>query len=536
MPFLRPLARLLSALASLLIAGMALAADLPALVANLTTGSFGDRETAIGALAASGDARAAPILDALAAGQLYVRKSDNTVLIGKPDGNQLALTEAISGKPAGSGSEAELDRVRVNNRLRGVIEAAVGSLTLMSPDARVRREAADALFKRRDASSLAALDQALAVEKDPRIKRIMSEARAASVLASDAAPPQKLEAIALVRERGDRDALGVLQAIASSSDGEVKAAATAGAEAVRQTLGAWEAAQNVWYGISLGSVLLLAAIGLAITFGTMGVINMAHGEMVMLGAYTTFVVQEVIRTSAPHLFDASLVIALPLAFVVSGGIGILIERGIIRFLYGRPLDTLLATWGLSLVLQQAVRSIFGPSNREVGSPSWMSGTFQLGQLNITYGRLWIVVFSLIVFATLILLLRRTPLGLYMRAVTQNRPMAAAMGIRTPRVDALTFGLGSGIAGLAGVALSQIDNVSPNLGQGYIIDSFMVVVFGGVGNLFGTLVGATALGIVNKFLEPYAGAVLGKILVLVFIILFIQRRPRGLFALKGRSVE
>ena len=217
-------------------------------------------------------------------------------------------------------------------------------------------------------------------------------------------------------------------------------------------------------------------------------------------------------------------------------IGILIERGIIRFLYGRPLDTLLATWGLSLVLQQAVRSIFGSSNREVGAPSWMSGAFQVGQINVTYGRLWIVIFSLMVFVALIALLRKTPLGLYMRAVTQNRPMASAMGIRTPRVDALTFGLGSGIAGLAGVALSQIDNVSPNLGQGYIIDSFMVVVFGGVGNLFGTLIGALTLGVVNKFLEPYAGAVLGKILVLVFIILFIQRRPRGLFALKGRSVE
>ena len=536
MLFLRLPAMLLSALALLLIAGAAVAADLPALVGSLTTGSFGDRETAVGALATSGDPRAAPILEALAAGQLYVRQSDNLVLIGKPDGNQLALTEAISGKSAGTGTEAELDRVRVNNRLRGIIEAAVGSLTLMSPDPAVRRGAAEALFKRRDATSLAALDQALASEKDTRIKRSMSEARAASVLASDAPAAQKVEAIALVRERGDRDALAVLQATAASSEGEVKDAATAGAESIRQAIGAWEVAQNVWYGISLGSVLLLAAIGLAITFGTMGVINMAHGEMVMLGAYTTFVVQEIIRTSAPHLFDASLLIALPLAFLVSGVVGILIERTIIRFLYGRPLDTLLATWGLSLVLQQAVRSIFGPSNREVGSPSWMSGTFQLGQLNITYGRLWIVVFALAVFAALILLLRKTPLGLYMRAVTQNRPMASAMGIRTPRVDALTFGLGSGIAGLAGVALSQIDNVSPNLGQGYIIDSFMVVVFGGVGNLFGTLVGATALGIVNKFLEPYAGAVLGKILVLVFIILFIQRRPRGLFALKGRSVE
>ena len=533
----RPFGGLLSALALLLLVGTAHAADLAGLVANLTTGGFGDRETAIGALAASGEARAAPILEALGAGQLYVRPADKAVVIGKPDGNQLQLSDAITGKPAGTATEGELQRVRINNRLRGTIEAAVGSLTLMSPDTRVRREAADSLFKRRDPSALPALEQALAAEKDAGIKRAFSEARASLVLASDAPAKDKLEAIAVVKERGDRDAMSVLQATAAqASDGDVKAAATAAVAAVRQTLATWKAAQNVWYGISLGSVLLLAAIGLAITFGTMGVINMAHGEMVMLGAYTTFVVQEIIRTSAPHLFDASIIIALPLAFLVSGAVGVAIERGIIRFLYGRPLDTLLATWGLSLALQQAVRSIFGSSNREVGAPSWMSGAFQVGQITVTYGRLWIVVFALLVFVTLMLVLRRTPLGLYMRAVTQNRPMAAAMGIRTPRVDALTFGLGSGIAGLAGVALSQIDNVSPNLGQGYIIDSFMVVVFGGVGNLFGTLLGATALGIVNKFLEPYAGAVLGKILVLVFIILFIQRRPRGLFALKGRAVE
>ena len=533
----RPFSVLLSVLASLALAGAALAADLTALVGNLTSGGLSEREAAITALATSGDERAAPILEALGAGQLYIRNSDKLVVIGKVDGNRLALSEAISGKPAGSAVEADLERVRVNNRLRGTIEAAVGSLTLMSPNAKVRLNAADALFKRRDATALAALDQALATEKDPGIKRAMSEARAAIVLATPDSPAaQKLAAIGVVRDRADRDSLGILKTVAATSDGEVKTAATAAADSIEQTLAAWQMAQNVWYGISLGSVLLLAAIGLAITFGTMGVINMAHGEMVMLGAYTTFVVQEVIRTSAPHLFDVSLVIALPLAFLVSGAIGILIERTIIRFLYGRPLDTLLATWGLSLVLQQAVRSIFGSSNREVGAPSWMSGAFQLGQLNITYGRLWIVVFALIVFASLILLLRKTPLGLYMRAVPQNRPMASAVGIRTPRVDALTFGLGSGIAGLAGVALSQIDNVSPNLGQGYIIDSFMVVVFGGVGNLFGTLIGALTLGVVNKFLEPYAGAVLGKILVLVFIILFIQRRPRGLFALKGRSVE
>jgi urea transport system permease protein len=294
--------------------------------------------------------------------------------------------------------------------------------------------------------------------------------------------------------------------------------------------------QNIWYGLSLGSVLLLAAIGLAITFGVMGVINMAHGEMVMLGAYTTFVVQEAIRTSAPELFSWSLAIALPLAFLVSGTVGLIMERFLIRFLYGRPLETLLATFGVSLILQQAVRTIFGPTNREVGNPEWMSGAFEVGMMAITWNRLWIIVFSLVVFAGLLVVLNRTSLGLQMRAVTQNRKMASAMGIRTPWVDAMTFALGSGIAGIAGVALSQIDNVSPDLGQGYIIDSFMVVVFGGVGNLWGTLVGAMSLGILNKFLEPYAGAVLGKIVVLVLIILFIQKRPRGLFAQKGRFVD
>jgi urea transport system permease protein len=301
-------------------------------------------------------------------------------------------------------------------------------------------------------------------------------------------------------------------------------------------LALWNTLQNAWYGLSLGSVLALAAIGLAITFGVMGVINMAHGEMVMLGAYTTFVVQELIRTKNPALFGYSLAIAIPLAFLVSGFVGILVERCIIRFLYGRPLDSLLATWGLSLILQQAVRTGFGANNREVGSPSWMSGAFEVGHMTITYNRLWIIVFTLMVFVALLGLLRLTRLGLEMRAVTQNRTMAAAMGIRTGRIDALTFGLGSGIAGIAGVALSQIDNVSPNLGQSYIIDSFMVVVFGGVGNLWGTLVGAFTLGIANKFLEPFAGAVLGKITILVLIILFIQKRPRGLFALKGRAVE
>ena len=348
---------------------------------------------------------------------------------------------------------------------------------------------------------------------------------------STAKEADQIVAVAVIRARADQDAVALLSALPAAVSPAVTRAARDAVAAIQNGLVLWEAAQNAWYGLSLGSVLLLAAIGLAITFGVMGVINMAHGEMVMLGAYTTFVVQELIRSNDPALFGYSLAIALPLALLVTGTIGT-----IIRFLYGRPLETLLATWGLSLILQQAVRTTFGPTNREVGAPSWMSGAFEVGHITVTYNRLWIICFALVVFVALLGLLRFTRLGLEMRAVTQNRAMAAAMGIRTSRIDALTFGLGSGIAGIAGVALSQIDNVSPNLGQGYIIDSFMVVVFGGVGNLWGTLVGAFSLGIANKFLEPYAGAVLAKILILVLIILFIQKRPRGLFALRGRAVE
>jgi len=384
---------------------------------------------------------------------------------------------------------------------------------------------------------LPAVENALAAETDPSVKRALEQARAAVVFLSSAAPEaDRVTAANLIASKGNQDALGLLQTLPNDAPQALKDAAAAGVRSINESLTLWSGAQNLWFGLSLASVLLLAAIGLAITFGVMGVINMAHGEMVMLGAYTTFVVQELIRGFAPAFFDYSMLVAIPLAFLVAGAVGVLIERTIIRWLYGRPLETLLATWGVSLVLQQAVRTIFGPTNQDVGAPAFMTGSFALGGLDITWNRLWIVVFAGLVFTALLLLLRFTKFGLQMRAVTQNRRMASAMGIRTNWVDAFTFGLGSGIAGLAGVALSQIDNVSPNLGTGYIIDSFLVVVFGGVGNLWGTLVGALTLGIANKLLEPFAGAVLGKIALLVFVILFIQKRPRGLFALKGRAVE
>ncbi|HTC97513.1 MAG TPA: urea ABC transporter permease subunit UrtB [Bradyrhizobium sp.] len=527
---LRALALIVLLIAS---AAPAFAAPFEDSVAKFTTDDFSDTEDAIGEIAASGNPLAYPIISALQEGRLMVDTDAKKVYIKQPDGKAV---DAATGATVDSIPDSA-SAVNLNNRLRRTAEAALGGLTLLSPDVGTRISAAQSVFKSHEESNLATVETALAKETNKTAKQALTEARAAILLfKSDAAEADKLDAIATIKSRGDQDALGMLSDIGSDQPASVVKAAAAAVIAIQSRLAVWSAVQNAWYGLSLGSVLLLAAIGLAITFGVMGVINMAHGEMVMIGAYCTFVVQEVIRTRYPGLFDYSLLIAVPLAFVVSGAIGVLIERSIIRFLYGRPLETLLATWGLSLVLQQAVRTLFGPTNREVGNPSWMSGAFDLGQITITYNRLWILCFTLAVFAILLLMLRFTSLGLQMRAVTQNRRMAASMGIATSRVDALTFGLGSGIAGIAGVALSQIDNVSPNLGQSYIIDSFMVVVFGGVGNLWGTLVGAFSLGIANKFLEPVAGAVLGKIAILVLIILFIQKRPRGLFALKGRAVE
>ncbi|KAA5602404.1 urea ABC transporter permease subunit UrtB [Blastochloris sulfoviridis] len=510
----------------------AAAASLQETLARFAANDFSETAKAIDEIAESGAPQAASLIDALLNRRLAVTP-DGGVFFTDAQGRAF---DALTGSPVAAVPKgAQL--VRTNNKLRGQIENSLGTLRLQAPDPAKRREAAEIVLRARDVSALPAVRTALSREQDPVIAKVLRETEAALVLSRpDATTEQKTLAISILRARSDQDAIAALRAATAGAPFAIAQEARRAIVAIEKRLEVQAAMQNVWYGLSLGSVLLLAAIGLAITFGVMGVINMAHGEMVMLGAYTTFVVQEVFRAYAPGAFDFSLLVALPLAFLVAGLVGIAIERGIIRFLYGRPLETLLATWGVSLILQQAVRTAFGPTNREVGNPSFMSGAFDLWGLQITYGRLWIVVFTLVVFAGLLLLLKATSFGLRMRAVTQNRRMAASMGIPTARVDALTFGLGSGIAGIAGVALSQIDNVSPNLGQSYIIDSFMVVVFGGVGSLWGTFVSAFALGIANKLMEPVAGAVLAKIVILVLLILFIQKRPRGLFALKGRAVE
>ena len=486
-------------------------------------------------LAVSGSPRAEAVIAALRDQQLFAWKwprPDTPLYIRTDKG----FADARTGSPVAAPTPVNLRRVIANDSVRFAIETAEGALDLSSKSPSARLKAADATFQSADAGALPLIERALAKEHDPAVVRVLDEAQAAALLKSDTGSTSaRLTAVHEVAARADLSARSLL----SSLHGQlppVEAAIGAAIHDIDRQLQLWGLAEDVYYGLSLGAVLLLAATGLAITFGVMGVINMAHGEMVMIGAYTTFVVQQLISAFAPALEDLGLLLAVPAAFLVAGAVGVVVERTLIRFLYGRPLETLLATWGLSLILQQAVRSIFGPTNQDVSSPPWMSGSIALGGLTLTVNRLWIILFALLVLGALMATLRWGGLGRSIRAVTQNRRMAAVMGIRTPVIDALTFGLGSGIAGMAGVALSQIDNVSPNLGQSYIIDSFLVVVLGGVGNLWGTLFAAMTLGVVDKFVEPFEGAVLAKILVLVFLILFIQRRPQGLFPLKGRAAE
>ena len=514
------------------------AEDFSVVVAGLGGASFAEKEKAVVALGKSADPRAVPILQALGGDRLR-KAPDGRVVIVDAVAAGAKLTDAATGQPLPDLASDSLDRVIVNNRLRGAIEAALGALTLFSPDRTARLAAALDALRHPSADTVALLEKALAAEQDSEIRTAMQRSLSASHIFAGS-KGERLAAIRALAGATDPQVKNLLDEFRYSAnlDPELYKAAGEALASVDSRLRWTGIAANLFQGISLGSVLLLAAIGLAITFGVMGVINMAHGEMIMLGAYVAFVVQQLFRAFLPlGLLDAYLVVAIPVAFLFAGLLGVLLERCLIRFLYGRPLETLLATWGVSLILQQAVRSIFGSPNKEVSNPTWMTGGFDpIGGFTITWNRLVIIVFCLVVLGVLALVLNRTRFGLHMRAVTQNRAMASVMGIRSPRIDALTFGLGSGIAGIAGVALSQIGNVSPNLGTVYIVDSFLVVVFGGVGNLMGTLVGALSLGIANKFLEPVAGAILGKIVVLVAIILFIQRRPRGLFALKGRTAE
>ncbi len=508
---------------------------------QLTQKKFSVIETAVIALGQSSDQRAQPLLEAMLANELYQRKSDKQLVRAVGSRNDYTLYDIFSGSElAKEVSSRQLNRIRVNNKIRSTLRNALARLALSDPDPKARSEAARKLRDGQAEEILPLLQQALADEKVESVREVLRFSLATLQLKHPDSEIRR-QSVTLLSGSLDPDVRNLLTELLQKDPSgnwnepelDIREKITATLKQIEFWEDIYGGVETLFFGVSLGSVLLLAAIGLAVTFGVMGVINMAHGEMIMLGAYTTYVIQKAL----PNLLEYSLFISIPAAFLVAGTVGIILERTVIRLLYGRPLETLLATFGVSLFLQQAVRSIFGPLNQNVLTPSWMQGALEINPLlSITYNRLTIILFVPFVLLTLFALLKRSHFGLEMRAVTQNRRMANAMGIRADQVDALTFGLGSGIAGIAGVALSQLTNVGPNLGQSYIIDSFMVVVFGGVGNLWGTVFGAMSLGLANKLLEPFAGAVAAKIIVLVLIILFLQKRPRGMFALRGRFVE
>jgi len=493
---------------------------------RMATGDSDERVAAIAS--AQADAATVAFLKALLQDAVKV-KGERVWLMQGEQG-----LDPVSGQASAVPADAE--EVVNNNRLRGEIETALAGFDLLSSDLAVRRSALKTLQAEVDISKLPLLEKALVAETDAALKAQFVQLRAAALLTSNDTA-QRLQAAKDLAQSGQASTKTLLlERLKLEEDSAVKAALAAALRQVESALAWGDKLGAIFSGISLGSILLLVALGLAITYGLMGVINMAHGELMMIGAYATYVVQGLFQKYLPGAFDWYLLASVPVAFLASALMGAMLERSVIRFLYGRPLETLLATWGISLMLMQLVRSVFGAQNVGVENPSWMSGGVQvLGNLSLPFNRLVIIGFAIFVLGSVAWMIGRTRLGLFVRGVTQNRPIASCMGVNTARIDTYAFALGSGIAGLAGCALSQVGNVGPDLGQGYIVDAFMVVVLGGVGQLAGTVYAALGLGVLNKFLEGWAGAVLAKIAVLVFIIIFIQKRPQGIFAMKGREV-
>ena len=515
-------------------------AALYSLAAKLPSAKLNQMESLVTEISQVPHPKTREILSLVLNGDLYYIKSNRLLVAAIKVGKEYELTDVLHDSELASVKKSKIRKVRTNNRLRGLIRSAIAVLDLNSPNKDVRLQAVKQLLDNPSTMGLDAITLRLDKEEDPEVSELMNvvlslnqlktgEHQAKLVAVSDLESSLQPE----VRNTMANILRELPQSQRNAQEAELAAALNEVIKNIDAKRSRYGFIENVFFGLSLGSVLLLAAIGLAITFGVMGVINMAHGEMIMLGAYTTYVIQ----ITFPSLIEYSLLMAIPAAFLVSGFVGVLIERGVIRFLKGRPLETLLATFGVSLILQQLVRTVFSPLNRQVQAPEWMTGSWVINPVfSLTYNRLYIIIFSLVVFFTLMLILKKSSLGLHVRAVSQNRDMARALSIKSDWVDAATFGLGSGIAGVAGVVLSQLTNVGPTLGQAYIIDSFLVVVFGGVGNLWGTLVAAMSLGTINKFLEPITGSVLANIIVLVGLVLFIQKRPKGLFPQKGRSAD
>ncbi|MBK1681267.1 urea ABC transporter permease subunit UrtB [Rhodocyclus tenuis] len=522
----------------LLLAVFALTASLPAQAAldatqvrALAAEDSSDKVVAIRQLTQTADPDALRVLKAMSEDNLYLA-GERAVIIDGERAFDAASGEAIR-------MPASPEAVTVNNRIRGELAGALAALKLFDAERDVRLASAQKLQSKVSADMAPLLARALEKESDGEIRALLTLAHAQASL-GNADPAVRLGAVRALAETTSPAIKAVLLPLtekAGEPDDRVRYEAIAAVKSIDGRLALAENAGRIFSGLSLGSILLLAALGLAITYGVMGVINMAHGELLMIGAYSTYAVQTLFRNYFPEAIDWYLPAAIPVAFFVAAAVGVLMERTVIRWLYGRTLETLLATWGISLVLIQAARVLFGAQNVEVANPSWMSGGIELlPNLMLPWNRIVIVGFALFVLLLVWGLMNRTRLGMFVRAVTQNRAMAGCVGVPTARIDTLAFALGAGIAGLGGVALSQISNVGPDMGQGYIVDSFMVVVLGGVGQLAGTVWAALGLGIVSKLLEGWVGAVIAKIAVLVFIIVFIQKRPQGIFALKGRFVD
>ncbi len=521
---------LLFALPALFAAGSAVHALTPDEARAMAVGDAQERAAAIGKALVTADAKTAAFLQALA--DDAVRYTDKQVFVVRDDKGFDPVTDAPLPLPE------DAEEVSNNNFMRGAVDRAMSALKLASTDQAERTAAIQALLGDPSPELLPMVEKALAAEQVPALKERLERVRAGGMLSS-ADPKSRMEAAKLLGNNANPEVKLMLnERLAEEQDPEVKKQILASIAAIDAGLVWGERLGQAFTGISLGSILLLVALGLAITYGLMGVINMAHGELMMIGAYATYVMQGLFQKYLPtELFGYYLLAAIPVSFLTSALVGAVLERGVIRFLYGRPLETLLATWGISLMLMQLVRTIFGAQNVGVENPAWMSGGVQLlPNLLLPWNRLMIIVFAVMVLAATAFMIERTRLGLFVRGVTQNRPIASCMGVNTARIDTYAFALGSGIAGLAGCALSQIGNVGPDLGQSYIVDSFMVVVVGGVGQLAGTVYAAMGLGLLNKLLEGWSGAVLAKIAVLVMIIVFIQKRPQGIFAMKGRSAE
>ncbi len=484
----------------------------------------------------SDDERLNRLLSSVKEGNLYyIKKSGEFIVVENIVEKKYYSTSLSSSKKLEAFTKKEIVKIKTNNKLRSIIQNKLAQINLFSNNFKTRLNSAKDILSTLNLEHKELIQKALIKEQNSQVKDVLQEAITILNAKYPKSEQEQIKAVEELNSYISNQTTNVLKEIISTTNSsqELLKAAKKSLDVIQTKHSFYSFIEKAFFGLSMGSILLLAAIGLAITFGVMKIINMAHGEMMMIGAYTTYTLQQIM----PNLIEYSIIIAIPVAFLVSALVGVIIERLVIRHLYGRQLETLLATFGISLILQQLVRTIYSPLNQEVKTPSWMSGAWEINSaLSLTYNRLYIIIFAFLVFIGILLLLNKTSLGLKVKAVTQNRQMAQAMGIKTSHVDIITFALGSGIAGVAGVALSQLTNVGPNLGQAYIVDSFMVVVFGGVGNLWGTLVGAIALGEINKFMEPVAGAVLAKVIILVFIILFIQKRPRGLFPQKGRDAN